>query len=157
MSDRRLSRRAFLGGAVVLGTGLGIYAAGGRDLYYSAITPAVAGMELDAEAAYEKAKAGEITLVDIRRPEEWASTGSGDGAARIDMRRDDFIDALDAITGGARDAPVALICARGVRSARLNNQLIEAGFTNIIDVPEGMLGSRAGPGWINRGLPLDKS
>jgi len=41
-----------------------------------------------------------------------------------------------------------------VRSARVSNQLIAAGFTYIIDVPEGMLGSAAGPGWLERGLPL---
>ena len=34
------------------------------------------------------------------------------------------------------------------------DHLREAGFTNIIDVPEGMLGSGAGPGWLKSGLPL---
>ncbi|MCX8952452.1 rhodanese-like domain-containing protein, partial [Ruegeria sp. NA] len=38
----------------------------------------------------------------------------------------------------------------------LSNRLIEAGFTNIIDVPEGMLGSAAGPGWVRTGLPVRK-
>ena len=81
-------------------------------------------------------------------------TGSGEHAVRLDMRRDDFVDALLEKTRGSKDVPVALICARGVRSARLNNQLVEAGFTNLIDVPEGMLGSAAGPGWLKRGLPV---
>jgi hypothetical protein len=38
----------------------------------------------------------------------------------------------------------------------MSNLLENAGFTNIIDVPEGMMGSRAGPGWLKRGLPVVK-
>ncbi|SFR47149.1 rhodanese-like domain-containing protein [Litoreibacter janthinus] len=149
-----LSRRALLtGGAVVLAGGA-IYAAGGRNLFYSAITEASAATHIDPPTAHRQAAAGEILLIDIRRPEEWELTGSGEGASRLDMRRKDFVDALLQITGGSTDMPVALICARGVRSARLSNQLANAGFTNIIDVPEGMMGSRAGPGWLKRGLPV---
>ncbi|MEX0285372.1 MAG: rhodanese-like domain-containing protein, partial [Paracoccaceae bacterium] len=101
--------------------------------------------------------AGEILLVDIRTPREWHATGIGEGAHPLDMRRDDFETALAQLTGGNRDAPVALICARGVRSARLSNRLTEAGFTQIIDVPEGMLGSAAGPGWVRAGLPVQQN
>lgn len=28
------------------------------------------------------------------------------------------------------------------------------GYTRVYDVPEGMSGSRAGPGWLARGLPV---
>ena len=48
---------------------------------------------------------------------------------------------------------MALICAGGVRSARLANRLDAAGLGPILDVPEGMEGSAAGPGWIKSGLP----
>ncbi len=152
-----ISRRLFLTGGVVAVAGAGFFAAGGRNLFYSAITEAIAGEAVDAPTAHQLVKDGKITLIDIRRPDEWAKTGSGDGAVRLDMRRDDFIAELEKITNGDKSKPVALICARGVRSARMNNRLTDAGFTNIIDVPEGMLGSKAGPGWIKRGLPLDKS
>ena len=151
------SRRLVLTGGVVALAGAGFYAAGGQNLFYSAITQAIAGEAIDAPTAYKLAVDQKITLIDIRRPDEWAKTGSGQGAVRLDMRREDFITELKKITGGDRSKPVALICARGVRSARMNNRLTEAGFTNIIDVPEGMLGSAAGPGWLERGLPLDKS
>lgn len=153
----KISRRTLLfgGGVAVLASGA-IYAAGGRNLFYSAITETSAAAKLSAPEAHTQAVAGDILLVDIRRPGEWTRTGSGEGANRLDMRRDDFIDALKELTGGRTDTPVALICARGVRSARMNNRLIEAGFTQIIDVPEGMLGSAAGPGWVKRGLPVVK-
>jgi rhodanese-related sulfurtransferase len=119
-----------------------------------ASSPLEAKTVLTAKEAYAKAATGKITLIDIRTPEEWAETGSGAGARRLDMRRDDFVSALDKILGGDKSKPVALICARGVRSSRLSRVLRESGFTNVIDVPEGMLGSYAGPGWLERGLPL---
>lgn len=116
----------------------------------------VAGEDLTAPEAMQAALDGSVTLIDIRRPDEWARTGVGQGARPIDMRRDDFIDALLRETDGVRDRPIALICARGVRSARLSARLQQAGFTRILDVPEGMLGSGAGPGWLKRGLPVTK-
>lgn len=103
--------------------------------------------------AHTAALTGTVLLIDIRRPDEWERTGVGEAAVPLDMRRSDFIDALLARTKGRRDVPVALICARGVRSRRMTERLTEAGFSTIIDVPEGMLGSGAGPGWLKRGLP----
>ncbi|MEM8582520.1 MAG: rhodanese-like domain-containing protein, partial [Pseudomonadota bacterium] len=50
--------------------------------------------------------------------------------------------------------PVAVICARGIRSARLTRRLEAAGIGPIVDIPEGMLGSRSGPGWLSRELPV---
>jgi rhodanese-related sulfurtransferase len=140
--------------AVLVGAA-GITAVANPNLFYTRITEDVDGTTLTAPEAHEAAVAGQITLVDIRRPDEWSKTGSGEGAHRLDLRRDDFVDALLQITGGETAVPVALICARGVRSARTANRLIEAGFTNIIDIAEGMLGSAAGPGWIARDLPLN--
>lgn len=110
---------------------------------------------LSASEAFERASAGEITLIDIRRPDEWTATGVGSVAHPLDLRRPDFNERLADIAQPGR--PIALICARGVRSARLASALREAGFTQIIDVPEGMIGSAAGPGWIAAGLPLSQT
>ena len=151
-----MKRRLFLGLATVAVAGAGFIALDGRNLFYAAITENFTGDQLTAPQAHDMVQAGTITLVDIRRPDEWAATGSAAGGLRLDLRRKDFIAALSEQVNGDRDAPIALICARGVRSARLGNQLRAAGFTRIIDVPEGMLGSPAGPGWINRGLPLGR-
>ena len=133
---------------------LGLAAAGGGLLAYPLISPTFPGATLDAATAHQRAIAGELLLIDIRRPDEWAATGTAAGAHRLDLRRDDFLTALDQIAGADRSRPIALICARGIRSARLANQLAQRGFTRIINIPEGMLGSADGPGWINRGLPL---
>lgn len=152
-----LSRRAMIGSGCIAIAATGFYAFDGQNRFYDLITEASAATALDPQAAHRLAAEGKITLVDIRRPDEWAKTGSGEHAVRLDLRRDDFIEQLDRLVDGNRGAPLALICARGVRSARENNKLIAAGFTNVIDVPEGMLGNSKGPGWIKRGLPLNKA
>lgn len=138
---------------VLIGGGAAI-AAGFTIREYRLIPEAHAGRRISAIDAHQQAAGGEILLVDIRTPREWRASGIGKGAVPLDMRRKDFVDALSQMVGGDRAAPVALICARGVRSARLSNRLIEAGFSNIIDVPEGMLGSASGPGWVRAGLPV---
>lgn len=111
------------------------------------------GKDLTPTEAHQAAIGGDIILVDIRRPDEWQRTGVGEGAYPLDMRRNDFVTELDKIVDSNRETPVAIICARGVRSNRMSRRLMEAGYTRIIDVPEGMLGSNAGPGWLERGLP----
>ncbi|WP_102110063.1 rhodanese-like domain-containing protein [Oceaniglobus roseus] len=142
---------ACLGGAAFIGFV-------GPSLYDGAIREEFRGATLSAPEAFAMASEGRVVLVDIRRPEEWAATGSPGNAYRLDMRRDDFAESLAALIDRQGDMlPVALICARGVRSARLANRLVRQGFINVMDVPEGMLGSLAGPGWLARGLPLDRS
>lgn len=143
---RRLA--GLLGGLVLLGLIWMILA--------PVLTPAYTGATLSVSQAHEQAVAGEILLIDIRRPDEWRRTGIGEGAVPLDMRRKDFTEALGALVRGGLDKPIALICARGVRSARLSQRLLDAGFTRIIDVPEGMTGSRAGPGWLAANLPTRK-
>ncbi len=105
------------------------------------------------QEAFAAAASGEILLVDIRRPDEWETTGLPEHAVPLDMREDTFLAGVRAARL-SDNQPVALICARGVRSARLTHRLDAAGIGPIIDVPEGMLGSRDGPGWLERGLPV---
>ena len=109
---------------------------------------------LTAAEAHRAAIAGDILLVDIRRPDEWRRTGIPEGALPLDMRRPDFLAQLDQAVGGDRTRPVALICAAGVRTARVATALRRVGFSDIRDVSEGMTGSRAGPGWLRAGLPV---
>ena len=143
-----LSRRKLLalGGAATLG--VGAYSAFRLSLARAAVAEI-----MSPPVALAAAAAGEILIVDIRRPEEWARTGVAEHAVAIDMREDDFLARL-AAARASDTQPVAVICARGVRSARLTRRLDSAGIGPIIDIPEGMLGSAAGPGWLARGLPL---
>lgn len=144
----KLSRRKLLSGgaATVALIGLGGYA-------YLELGPSSAQSEMTPPEVLEAVRSGRVLLVDIRRPDEWSDTGIAEGAVPIDLRRDDFADAVLAARA-TNDQPVALICARGVRSRRMTVLLDEAGVEPIIDIPEGMLGSLAGPGWLKRDLPV---
>lgn len=140
----------------VLAGGLGALAGGAllANSWFNVFADASVEGALSVQDASGQAKGGAIYLVDIRRPDEWERTGIGRSAIPIDMRRDDFTAVLQSLFDKAGTRPVALICARGVRSKHLTARLANAGFVDIIDVPEGMLGSGAGPGWIASDLPL---
>lgn len=106
-----------------------------------------------ASTVHKLAKANVMKLIDIRRPSEWRQTGVGQTAHKISMHQSGFVERIDALVGGDRTQPIALICARGNRSAWMKEQLNSVGYTNVTNVSEGMLGSQAGPGWLKRNLP----
>ena len=112
---------------------------------------------ISAERALEQARAGDLTIIDIRRPEEWADTGLPETAERATIRSPrgnrGFLARIAKITGGDKTAPIGLICARGVRSHHAAKLLRQRGFTNIYDINEGMLGNVRGSGWLQQGLP----
>ncbi|MBL4806566.1 MAG: rhodanese-like domain-containing protein [Rhodobacteraceae bacterium] len=110
--------------------------------------------QITPDSARAMALAGEIVLIDIREPDEWAETGLPDVALTAAMRSADFIETLLNIRDQNPDIPLALICQSGNRSSYMTGELHKAGLTNVIDVVEGMSGSRVGPGWAMRGLPM---
>ena len=116
------------------------------------------GPTLAAPEAYAQAQAGKLTLIDIRRPDEWRQTGVAKDALQINMAHPQgtagFVQQVTAELGGDRNAPIGLICRTGNRTTQMQQVLREAGFTQVYNIKEGMAGSAAGPGWIARGLPL---
>lgn len=115
--------------------------------------------EISAADAYALLQSGDITLIDIRRPEEWRQTGVAQGAKRINMLHPKGLqgfayEVYDAV-GGDLDAPIALICRTGSRTSRIQPILKQVGFTNVRHIPEGTLGNRSKPGWIEQGLPIE--
>jgi rhodanese-related sulfurtransferase len=117
------------------------------------------GPNLSAPDAYALAQAGQLTLIDVRRPDEWKKTGVARGALRINMAHplgdEGFIRQVSAEVGGNRNAPIGLLCRAGNRTVHVQRMLQAAGFTQVYNVKEGMTGSSAGPGWIPRGLPVE--
>lgn len=117
-----------------------------------------AGPQIDPTEAHRRAQAGEITLIDVRAPREWRETGTPEHALLITMHGengvDGFVSAVKAAVDGDRSKPVALICAAGGRSSRLQSQLKKQGFSNVIDVSEGVVGGLLSKGWRGRSLPL---
>jgi len=102
---------------------------------------------------------GKLQIIDVRTPPEWAWTGVPQGAAKANWWQPGdtgfLTDVLRAVNGD-RSRPIALICARGVRSSKARRFLLARGFKHVRDIGEGMLGSRTGPGWLARRLPLEK-
>ena len=125
-------------------------------VFAGAMVPAVHASSgiMSAPDALAAADRGEIVLVDIRTRGEWKQSGLAEPALAISMHEAGFVRNLAKALGGDRSRPLALICAVGGRSAHMQRILATAGFTNVIDVSEGMFGSSAGPGWLKRGLPV---
>ena len=140
-------RRAMRGLAAVLAIGLAAITLSGAEAVDA----------LSAPEALAQARAGTIVLIDVRSPREWRQTGIPAGAKTVTIHhprgaRGFLRDILEA-AGGDRSRPIALICARGVRSSRAKRFLEANGFTNVRDVPEGMMGRGNRPGWLARKLP----
>jgi rhodanese-related sulfurtransferase len=122
---------------------------------------AAAGSVIDSPKALDRVTAGQMTLIDVRSPAEWRETGVPRGAKTVTIHdpagMTGFVAAAMRVVNGKKDQPIALICARGWRSYRAANALREAGFTNIHNVREGMLGNPLdGPGWLDRKLPVER-
>lgn len=111
---------------------------------------------VDAPTAHERARAGEIVLVDVRRPSEWKKTGGPETGHAITMHQDvgPFLAKLRQAAAGNLAHPIALICATGEHSTWLLLQLRKVDFTNVVNVAEGVFGSGYGKGWLKRGLPV---
>lgn len=123
-------------------------------------------MSADAEVltpqeAQARLSSGEITIIDVRLPVEWAETGLPEGSLGISLQdqtlglRSGFVEDVLRALDGDRDRPVALICARGHRSAFAQKLLADNGFTAVHDIGEGVIGGEQGPGWLQRRLPTE--
>ena len=115
---------------------------------------AATGEIWSATDAADALAAGKIAMIDVRSRAEWAETGVATGAWPISLHEPKFETRLLAAREMAAGKPVALICATGGRSGRVFQALKQAGFQDFIDVSEGMLGSRRGPGWLALDLPV---
>ncbi|MEY6434219.1 rhodanese-like domain-containing protein [Thioalkalicoccus limnaeus] len=115
--------------------------------------------DISAPDSWALASQGEMTIIDIRTPREWRQTGVVAGVREIDMQHpgglEGFVRELLAEVDGDKDAPIGLICRTGNRSGQVQQVLTAVGFTNVYNIAEGMAGSRAGPGWLRRGLPVE--
>jgi len=122
------------------------------------LTAKAGASNISVGEAHSRATKGNLVLVDIRAPKEWSQSGVPASGKLITMyqRGDQFLAALKKAAGGDVSKPVALICATGVRSLRLQSALRRAGFKNVINVLGGMFGTPKNKGWIKAGLPVSK-
>ncbi|MEO1543908.1 MAG: rhodanese-like domain-containing protein [Pseudomonadota bacterium] len=116
------------------------------------------GVVLSAQEAHERAMTGQAVLVDVRSSAEWRESGVPASGFAITMHQDPrkFVKELTEAMGGDTNRPLAVICATGVRTTYLQDALKKLGFSQPINVTEGMIGGRYGDGWIKLGLPVRK-
>jgi len=111
---------------------------------------------LPADSAWQMVQRGDIVVLDVRTPTEWAMTGLPRDSHGINVKDRDFVAQARGAVLGDLDHPIAVICRTGQRSSEAASVLEKAGFTHVFDIKEGMLGKEgAGDGWLKRGLPVD--
>ncbi|MDE0726415.1 MAG: rhodanese-like domain-containing protein [Alphaproteobacteria bacterium] len=110
------------------------------------------------DQALQLARGGQVTIIDIRRPDEWRQSGLPAGAERATVRLsrgpNKFLHQIAKLTQGDKSKPIALICAAGVRFGYAAKLLASRGYTQVMDISEGMLGNGHGAGWLARDLPI---
>ena len=140
------------------------------------------GLYLTAEEAYDmwKADSTNVTVLDVRTPEEYILVGHAPMAWNIPVVFFTYGDVDGTFQQGARPNPsfvsevetvadkddvLVLMCRSGGRSAKAVDQLAAAGYTRVYNMVEGVEGDlvkdpgspdhgkRTVNGWKNRGLP----
>lgn len=97
-----------------------------------------------------------FVYVDVRTAAELVA-GFPEGARHVPLD-DAFVATMQATF--ARDQKLVVGCAAGVRSLRAVAQLVDAGFTHVVDQRAGFLGVKDAfgrtlePGWSACGLPV---
>ncbi len=109
---------------------------------------------MSAPDAFAAVSQGNMVLIDIRSPEEWAETGVAQGAVTLTMHNKEFPKQISTLLNTQKDKTIGLICATGGRTNYVVSFLAKSGFPDVVDVSEGMMGNKRGAGWIARGLPL---
>lgn len=114
--------------------------------------------KISVQEAHQLSSSGDVILIDIRSEQEWLESGVAPLAQTVSMHQQGGIPAfekqLTELLNGDKTVPIALICAGGVRSDRMQQYLKQQGFTHVADVKEGMLGGWVTKGWIDQGLPV---
>ena len=128
------------------------------------------GLYLTSEevAPFLAERRGHSLFVDVRAPEELASSGvattvdadvplfllsSGDGKLRPNP---DFVAQVEsrlAAKGLTKDDAVVVMCRTGRRSALAASLLAKFGFPHVYSVVDGFEGDEPGAGWKSKGLP----
>jgi phage shock protein E len=96
------------------------------------------------EEAHALVESGDVEVLDVRTPEEYAE-GHVDGATNIDFYAADFADQVAELD---RDQEYVVYCRSGNRSSQATALMAEQGFTAVNDVDGGIVA------WEAAGLPV---
>lgn len=105
------------------------------------------GGELGAQAFAERIEsAGDVVVLDVRTPEEFAA-GHLPGAVNIDVNASDFADRIGQLEP---DATYAVYCRSGNRSAVAVDHMVDAGFDDVEHLEGGIGAWQAAGGSVER-------
>ncbi len=98
-----------------------------------------------------------VTVIDIRRKEEWKETGTIAGSHLLTLfdankqmiEPEGWIEEVKKLV--PLDNPVILVCRLGNRTIPACQLLADAGYSKVYNVTAGMAA------WISEGLPVDES
>ncbi len=105
--------------------------------------------------AHQESSTGKAILVDVRRPDEWASTGVPAGAVLINMGDPDFLSRIESLTNGDRTKRILFTCRTGARSGNVQAALSQMGYSDVVNVRGGFMGTPADIGWSQADLPVE--
>jgi phage shock protein E len=88
---------------------------------------------LPADVFMNKIKEPNMTIIDIRTPQEYAS-GHIDGAINIDFYATDFTQQLEKLD---KVAPYSIYCRSGSRSGKALGIMKDLGFHDVVDLQGG--------------------
>jgi rhodanese-related sulfurtransferase len=107
---------------------------------------------LSAADAVARAKAGELTLIDVRDTGELAASGRAEGALHVPLmllRMKCDPASPECLAELSTDRPVALYCATGARSQMATQMLAAMGYREVHNIG-GLYDWRAAGGAITR-------
>jgi hydroxyacylglutathione hydrolase len=121
------------------------YLCGGMDEWQEAGKPFRNFDTIPVTELKEKLAKGQLRLLDVREPSEWAENGYIEDARRIFLA-----DLPEKVNSLPRDAAWAVICSVGNRSSIASSILERSGFSNVVNVLGGMTA------WVNLKYPTIK-
>ena len=104
---------------------------------------------LDVDDTHRRQRAGEITLVDVRMPDEWAQTGTPVGSVRATLQDPEFLAHLARAVDNDLSARIAFSCAVGGRSLQAAIVARQNGYQTVYNVDGGFAA------WHASELPVD--
>ena len=112
-------------------------------------TPLASVKSVTVDDAHRQRMNGDLTIIDVRKPEEWNEAGRPQGSHGVTVQDPEFLAKVEAIVDGDKFAPLALSCRSGARASRAANMLAGAGHQELFNVEGGFLA------WQEAGLPVD--
>ena len=104
--------------------------------------------KITPQDAHQGVLSGDLILIDVREPNEWANTGCAENANPIALQNENFVEEVLKLTGNNKSASIAVCCKSGMRGDKAGKLLKAADFTKVVNVEGGILR------WISDKLPV---